>query len=526
MIWLKPWLGLPIVAVAFLLANAQKCAICPDGGAWTDWELIGECSWNCGYKGSQNQSRNCVSNPYGCPCDGPSTRQIPCNNTICEFPNQTCADGYWKSGPENGVYICSPIVPPVPDPLESQMPNPDWMCSEFVTTTTTTTTAKPIRPSANGSLCANCPDGGAWTDWEEVGECSGFCGYMGRQNETRNCVSEPWGCPCDGPSSRLIPCNRTICLFPLHECAAGYKVGGPIDKMWVCVPIDPPTPDPLESQVPDPDWECTEFDHDHDFYYHYFNDDDYDNHDNNYYEYDYYHYYDDDHDHDDHDYDDINEYDYNYNFNYYDDYDNNNDNNEYDYCDDVDQYYYNNHHYDDDYHDDHDHHHDDNDDHDDHDDHEDHDDHVDYYHYDNDDDEDNYDHNNNNNYYYYDYFNEPDNYEKTLLPDHVRTRADVEGVIGARKRRSQDPALEENCYNPYNTTIQCTANMNLMATQRLYDKDRNVVRTLNYCTGANKAAAIYCQRASGNSDNYFILQQVQKSIGYFSCDVAWSAECA
>ncbi|CAJ0574871.1 unnamed protein product, partial [Mesorhabditis spiculigera] len=367
---------------------------------------------------------------------------------------------------------------------------------------------------ANAQKCAVCPTGGAWTDWEEVGECSGFCGYMGRQNETRNCVSERYGCPCDGPSSRLIPCNRTLCLFPLHRCADGYKVGGPIDKLWVCVPIDPPTPDPLESQVPDPDWECTEFynyydhdhdhDHDHDFYYHHFNDDDYDNDDNNYYEYDYYHYHDDD---DDHDYDD-------------DDHDNN----EYDYYDDVDKYYCNNHHYDADYHDDHD-------------DHEDHDDHDDYYHYDNDDDEDNcydYDHNNNNFYYYYDDFNDSDNYEKTLLPDHVRTRADVEGVwlpdasthFVYNAGSDWDPALEENCYNPYNTTIQCTANMNLMATQKLYDKDRNVVRTLNYCTGANKAATIYCQRASGNSNNYYILQQDQKSIGYFSCDVAWSAECA
>ncbi|CAJ0928021.1 unnamed protein product, partial [Mesorhabditis belari] len=76
--------------------------------------------------------------------------------------------------------------------------------------------------------CTTCPPNGIWSDWV-AGSCSVTCGMFGTMTQTRTCISEPLGCPCDGASTtRNYPCPVSpLCLgTATQQCNLPYKKWG------------------------------------------------------------------------------------------------------------------------------------------------------------------------------------------------------------------------------------------------------------------------------------------------------------
>ncbi|CAJ0951889.1 unnamed protein product, partial [Mesorhabditis belari] len=215
---------LPIF-LGFLTISAADCPACPSGGVWTAWQTVSSCTAPCGGCGWMVQKRTCSSRRWGCPCDGPYSRKRQCPTTPCPGPSEPCC----AAAPlKNGQCIA-----PLPNPAPYNV-----TCAQ------------------NADICW-CPEGttqsGIWSAWSNVGTCTKTCGLCGTIKQTRTCLSEAWGCPCNALPTQTKDCPITPCpASAASACCKSYTVltntgGSTNSSTWkqVCgitLPDDPTYP--------------------------------------------------------------------------------------------------------------------------------------------------------------------------------------------------------------------------------------------------------------------------------------------
>ncbi|KAF7639680.1 hypothetical protein Mgra_00001004, partial [Meloidogyne graminicola] len=92
---------------------------------------------------------------------------------------------------------------------------------DYITTTTiTTNTTTPLPPTTTTIALENCPIQDKWSEWKTTKECVKDCGLCGSKEQKRECLADN-GCPCDGPTTQLIPCSNKPCIFGSLSCCSG-----------------------------------------------------------------------------------------------------------------------------------------------------------------------------------------------------------------------------------------------------------------------------------------------------------------
>ncbi|CAJ0569767.1 unnamed protein product, partial [Mesorhabditis spiculigera] len=122
------FLKIALLALGLLgpVGSIQVCpaSACPAGGAWTAWKIISSCTATCGMNGLRVETRECVSEQFGCPCNGAVSRIAACPDPMCTFPNATCADGFAKKlNTTSKGYTCQAVNATTDD-----VPNPSFTC--------------------------------------------------------------------------------------------------------------------------------------------------------------------------------------------------------------------------------------------------------------------------------------------------------------------------------------------------------------------------------------------------------------
>ncbi|KAE9546579.1 hypothetical protein FO519_010209, partial [Halicephalobus sp. NKZ332] len=135
---------------------------CQVVGVWSSWTVASACNSTCGACGIMVYNRTCQT--ADCACVGDTTRTEPCALTPCTYPNQSCCDGS-SAAVYNGMILCA-------QPPAYVDPNQPTACQDC------------------------CPQGGVWSDWSQVNECSDTCGSCAQVQFTRTCLSEDAGCAC------------------------------------------------------------------------------------------------------------------------------------------------------------------------------------------------------------------------------------------------------------------------------------------------------------------------------------------
>ncbi|CAJ0567682.1 unnamed protein product, partial [Mesorhabditis spiculigera] len=151
--------------------------------------------------GLRVEMRECASEKFGCPCDGPKSRTVACPDSLCTFPLITCADGHAKKlNLTSKVYTCQPIIPVVQDAA-----NPSFSCSMTETID-----------------CPRVPAGGLWSAWTNVAgtTCTATCGGKGTIPQIRTCLTSVVQ-PCSGNATRTARCPPQPC--PDGSCAANQS---------------------------------------------------------------------------------------------------------------------------------------------------------------------------------------------------------------------------------------------------------------------------------------------------------------
>ncbi|CAJ0961092.1 unnamed protein product, partial [Mesorhabditis belari] len=138
---------LSISSAVFLLIGSihslAPCTKCPAKGIFSKWKDSTSCTKTCGLYGSKMQKRTCTSMGFGCPCNGPLTRKVPCPDSLCDFPENTCAAGYKKIKNEaDGIYYCGEVVLPTDDKA-----TPCKLTHQFTTKKSTTKKPTTKRPT-------------------------------------------------------------------------------------------------------------------------------------------------------------------------------------------------------------------------------------------------------------------------------------------------------------------------------------------------------------------------------------------
>uniref|UniRef100_A0A0N4WQY5 ShKT domain-containing protein n=1 Tax=Haemonchus placei TaxID=6290 RepID=A0A0N4WQY5_HAEPC len=261
----------PSVKPLMKCENRTCCAI---GGLWTEWSSGSACSDTCGHCGTTTRTRGCISEQFGCPCSGPSTKQSECASTPCVFPRASCCGnrtvelasdkhwqcssndetspspsntcwtccpstgGYWSEWTEGGA--CSDICGSCGQVTQSRTCLTeqhgclcrDSCCSPYSSTLIDgkhtcgpqpnyTTPLVAVDPFCNNTCC---PDNGIWSEWTVTpNECSDYCGSCGNTTKVRTCLSETNGCPCTGASTISTPCKTDTCNFPRLSCCPGFE---------------------------------------------------------------------------------------------------------------------------------------------------------------------------------------------------------------------------------------------------------------------------------------------------------------
>ncbi|CAO4373416.1 unnamed protein product [Caenorhabditis nigoni] len=153
---------------------------CPPGGMWGEWAVQGNgvCKLECGSCSELFQTRTCLSEEIpGCECTGASSRYIPCNMQICQYPIQRACCIPYVPMIMNGTQMCGPLPKTMREPLTS---------------------------------C--CPIGGIWSEYSK--------GYQRINNQwvrTRRCLSEANGCKCTG--SETIGNDKCPCPAPSNAAS-------------------------------------------------------------------------------------------------------------------------------------------------------------------------------------------------------------------------------------------------------------------------------------------------------------------
>ncbi|CAJ0576813.1 unnamed protein product, partial [Mesorhabditis spiculigera] len=296
--------------VCFQMPNFNNAPGLPNC-AWGQWATISTCTATCGMKGQQMQQRECVSEAFGCPCTGAYFRNRDCPDAMCTFPDSTCADGYTKQlntvkkkytcqattnttdPPANPDFTCA-MTETVPCPRvkptgmwSNWKPVADQTCTATCgrygtvdqvrtclstnvvncTGITTRTIRCPQFPCPNRTCWQNvaivasgtaymvCPTsscpadgGGAWGEWTSITACTAACGMKGQVSQQRTCVSETFGCPCNGATSQVIDCPPALCVAPATICATGYaRKLNTATNTYTCqstTPVDAPPANP------------------------------------------------------------------------------------------------------------------------------------------------------------------------------------------------------------------------------------------------------------------------------------------
>ncbi|KAK6055772.1 thrombospondin type 1 domain protein, partial [Cooperia oncophora] len=174
------------------LTKCENATCCVIGGVWTEWSSGGTCSDTCGNCGTTTRTRGCISEQFGCPCSGPSTKQSECAPSPCIYPRESC---------------CS-------NRTVEQAPDKHFQCSRNDDTS----------PPPSDVCWTCCPSsGGYWSEWSEGGACSDTCGSCGQITQSRVCLTEQHNCTCRGPATRQKNCNIGVCYFPRDSCCSPYS---------------------------------------------------------------------------------------------------------------------------------------------------------------------------------------------------------------------------------------------------------------------------------------------------------------
>uniref|UniRef100_A0A1I7UM71 ShKT domain-containing protein n=1 Tax=Caenorhabditis tropicalis TaxID=1561998 RepID=A0A1I7UM71_9PELO len=157
-------------STSFALPQCADGVTCPTGGLWSEWITNDTCSTTCGSCSKMYYKRTCLSEKSNCNCTGDAFRYLPCNTKSCDYPAQRSCCIPYVPMVINGTMQCGPIPK---DPV-----------------------------STKNSSC--CPINGMWSEW------TGFSFVSNQWIKTRECLSEPSGCPCNGTSNvtqTSCPCN-------------------------------------------------------------------------------------------------------------------------------------------------------------------------------------------------------------------------------------------------------------------------------------------------------------------------------
>ncbi|KHJ80405.1 thrombospondin type 1 domain protein, partial [Oesophagostomum dentatum] len=194
----------PPAPVTTELPKCENGSCCVIGGVWSEWSSGSACSDSCGYCGTTTRTRGCISEQFGCPCSGPSTKTSECAPTPCLYPRASCCGNRTKLLGSQNTFECSKMddnSPPASDLC--------WTC---------------------------CPSsGGYWSEWTEGGACGDTCGSCAQVTQKRTCLTEAQGCACRGPSTREKNCNIGVCYYPRNSCCTPYS-STVIDGKHACGP--------------------------------------------------------------------------------------------------------------------------------------------------------------------------------------------------------------------------------------------------------------------------------------------------
>ncbi|KAK5979336.1 hypothetical protein GCK32_005918 [Trichostrongylus colubriformis] len=234
------------------IPTTTRPACCPSSGLWSEWVTNEKCADTCGSCAQLTYRRKCQSEEAGCPCIGSDVKVENCNIGVCYFPRLSCCAPY-TSTVVAGKHACGPqpnTTEPPPD--TSCCPtNGFWAewgewsaCTGSGCFTVDPPTTAPL-PKCENATC--CVIGGVWTEWSSGGACSDTCGNCGTTTRTRGCVSEQFGCPCSGPSTKQSECASTPCIFPRASCCANRTVEMATDKHWQCSRKGDTSPPPSDT---------------------------------------------------------------------------------------------------------------------------------------------------------------------------------------------------------------------------------------------------------------------------------------
>ncbi|CAJ0569765.1 unnamed protein product, partial [Mesorhabditis spiculigera] len=186
--------SLPLVVSLIGYVNTiQVCpdTACPYAGAWGDWTIVSTCTATCGMNGLRVETRECVSEKFGCPCNGAVSRIVACPDSMCPSPSPTCADGFAKKlNVTSKAYTCQAI-----NVTATVVPNPSFTCDMTATID-----------------CPRVPLNGIWSAWSNVPgtSCTATCGNKGTVEETRTCLTSNVR-NCTGISTRTARCPPQPC---------------------------------------------------------------------------------------------------------------------------------------------------------------------------------------------------------------------------------------------------------------------------------------------------------------------------
>ncbi|CAJ0585020.1 unnamed protein product, partial [Mesorhabditis spiculigera] len=186
--------SLPLVVSLIGYVNTiQVCpdSACPYAGAWGAWTIVSTCTATCGMNGLRVETRECVSEKFGCPCNGAVSRIVACPDSMCPSPSPTCADGFAKKlNVTSKAYTCQAI-----NVTAAVVPNPSFTCDMTATID-----------------CPRVPLNGIWSAWTNVPgtSCTATCGNKGTVEETRICLTSNVR-NCTGISTRTARCPPQPC---------------------------------------------------------------------------------------------------------------------------------------------------------------------------------------------------------------------------------------------------------------------------------------------------------------------------
>ncbi|KAI1712198.1 thrombospondin type 1 domain-containing protein [Ditylenchus destructor] len=211
---------------------------CKVVGIWGPWKQPSQCTDHCGGVGNMTRTRMCTTE-NACPCIGDTSQTLPCGFSPCQPPREPCQNGYDLMY-SNGCSVCGPF------PFEDPEPEP-WQieCDNQCPSSTTAqppqhnppqspSTSAPATTIAPATTKKACPPGGEWGDWCAPSTCTDSCGLCGTSTQTRECKSEAYGCPCEGPSTQTSSCNSTPCAYPRNSCCGTAKAKSQNGQIVCC----------------------------------------------------------------------------------------------------------------------------------------------------------------------------------------------------------------------------------------------------------------------------------------------------